>query len=139
MSEVMGDGQEELPRVQGQGQPRGDTPHPRSWATAGRSYPASKVGAAKRRHPASKVRGCREELPCIRGQWRLGGDTPRRRSGVAGRSHLAPEARGSDPEEPPRAQGQGPRPGGATQVVVAVQAQEGLEEVSHVEGQEPWR
>ena len=60
-----------------------------------------------------------------------------------------PEARGGDPEEPPRArsqgrqlrgathaQGQGRRPGEATRGVVAEQAQEGLEELSHVEGQE---
>ena len=50
-------------------------------------------------------------------------------------SHLAPEARGSDPEEPPQAQGQGRWPGGATRGVVAAQAQEGLEEPSHIEGQ----
>ena len=54
----------------------------------------------------------------------------------AGRSHLAPEARGSDPEEPPRTRGQGRQPGGASQGAVAAQAQEGLEELSHVEGQE---
>ena len=48
-----------------------------------------------------------------------------------------PEARGSDPEEPPQARGQGRRPGGATRGVLAEQAQEGLEELSHVEGQEP--
>ena len=60
-----------------------------------------------------------------------------------------PEARGSDPDEPPQAwgqgrqlggathtRGQGRRPGGATQGAVASQAQEGLEELSHVEGQE---
>ena len=68
---------------------------------------------------------------------------------MARRSQLAPEARGGDPEEPPRApdqrqqlggathtRGQGRRPGGATLGVVAVHAQEGLEELSHVEGQE---
>ena len=43
-------------------------------------------------------------------------------------------ARGGDLEEPPGAQGQGRWPGGATQGVVAAQAQEGLEELSHVEG-----
>ena len=80
---------------------------------------------------------------------RLRGDTPRPRSGAAGRSHLAPKARGSDPEEPPRARGQewqlreathargqGWRPGGETRGAVAEQAKEGLEELSHVEGQE---
>ena len=55
---------------------------------------------------------------------------------MAGKSHLAPEARGGDPEEPPHARGQGPQRGGATQGAVAVQAQEGLEELSQVEGQE---
>ena len=71
---------------------------------------------------------------------------------MAWRSHFVPEARGGDPEEPPRArgqgwqlggatnaQGQGKEPGGATRGVVAAQAQEGLEELSHVEGQERWR
>ena len=57
---------------------------------------------------------------------------------MAGRSHLAPEARGSDPEGPPRARGQGRQLGGATGGAVAEQAQEGLEELLHVEGQE-WR
>ena len=68
---------------------------------------------------------------------------------AAGRSHLAPEARGGDPEEQPRAGGQGrqlegathargpgPQLGGAAGGPVAAQAQEGLEELSHVEGQE---
>ena len=57
---------------------------------------------------------------------------------MAGRSHFAREARGGGPEEPPRTQGQGRRPGGATRGEVAAQAQEGLEELSHVEGQELW-
>ena len=78
----------------------------------------------------------REELPCIRGQGRPGGDTPRLRSRAAGRSHIAPEARGGDPEEPPWARGQGRQLGGATRGAVAAQAQEGLEELSHIEGQE---
>ena len=42
-----------------------------------------------------------EELPGVRGQWWPGGDTPCPTSGEARRSHLAPEARGSDLEEPP--------------------------------------
>ena len=63
----------------------------------------------------SEVRGSgREELPCVQGQGRPGGDTPRPRSGAAGRSHLAPEARSGDPEEPPRARGQRRQLGGAT-------------------------
>ena len=72
-------------------------------------------------------------MACLQGQ---GGVNPLLRSGVAGRSHLAPEARGSDPEGPPRARGQGRQLGGATGGAVAEQAQEDLEELSHVEGQE---
>ena len=121
---------------------------------------------AERSYPASEVSGGGlEELPHVRGQgqrpggdtlrpsqWRPGGDTLRLRSGAARRSHLEPEARGSDLEEPPLARGQrrhlggathargeGQRPGGATRGVVAVQAQEGLEELSHVEDQKRWR
>ena len=55
---------------------------------------------------------------------------------MARRSHLAPKAKGYDPEEPPQAQGQGQQPGGASRGAVAAQAQEGLEELSHLEGQE---
>ena len=71
---------------------------------------------------------------------------------MAGRSHLAPEARVGDPEEPPPATGQGQQlggdihdgdqsrwPGGASRGAVAAQAQEGLEELSYIEGQEGWR
>ena len=49
------------------------------------------------------------------------------RSGAAGRSHPVPEARGGSQEEQPHAQG-----------AVAAWVQEGLEELSHVEGQEGW-
>ena len=73
-------GQEELPRIRGQG-------------AAERSYPVSEVGGG----------GCREELP----------HAPK------------PEARGGGREEQPHLQG-----------ALAVRAQEGLEELSHVEGQE---
>ena len=51
--------------------------------------------------------GGREELSCIRGQWQPGGDTLRPRSGAARRSHLAPEARGGDPEEQPEPKARG--------------------------------
>ena len=44
---------------------------------------------------------------------------------VAGRTYPMPKARGGSQEEQPNLQG-----------VVAVRAQEGLEELSHVEGQE---
>ena len=54
------------------------------------------------------------------------------------KSHLVPKARSGDPEKPPQARGQGRRLGGAKQGVVAVLAQEGLEELSHDEGQKGW-
>ena len=46
------------------------------------------------------------------------------------------KARGGGPEEPPCAPGQGRRLGGATPGGVAALVQEGLEELSHIEGQE---
>ena len=47
---------------------------------------------------------------------------------AAGRSNPTPEARGGGREDQPNIQG-----------ALAVGAQEGLEELSHVEGQEGWR
>ena len=66
-------------------------------------------------------------LPRIRGQGRrLRGAIPHPRPGVAaGRSNPMPETRGSGREDQPHIQG-----------AVAARAQEGLEELSHVEGQE---
>ena len=61
--------------------------------------------------------------------WRPGGETPIPKSGAAGRSHPALKAGGG-------ARGQGQWLGGATQGAVAARAQEGLEELYHVEGQE---
>ena len=98
-SEVSG-GREELPRVQGQWRPGGDIPRPRSGAAAQRSYLVSDLCG-----------GGWEELPRVQGQWRPGEETPHPRSGAAKRSYIAPEARGSDLEEPPRAQGQAPAAG----------------------------
>ena len=61
--------------------------------------------------------------------WRLRGVTPRPRSGVAaGRSYPASEARGGGWEEQPYVQG-----------AMAARVQEGLEELSHIEGQEGWQ
>ena len=88
----------------------------------------SKVrAAAGRSYPVSKASGSQEETPRVgdQGRW-PGGAIPRPRSWVVGRRHpaskvrdggkrhLAPEARGGDPEEPPRARGQGRQLGGAT-------------------------
>ena len=54
---------------------------------------------------------------------------------MAGRSYPASEVRGGR-EKPPHTRGKGPQPGGATREKVAAQAQECLEELSHIEGQE---
>ena len=71
-----------------------------------------------------------EELPRVRGQgWQPGGATLHPRQGVAaGRRNPTPIARDGRQEEQPHVQG-----------AVAVWAQEGLEEISHVEGQEGWQ
>ena len=92
--------------------PRGATLCPRSGA------------ATERSHSASEVRGNGwKEPPHISGQGRCP-----RPGAVAGRSNRTPKARGGGREEQPYIQG-----------VMAVRAQEGLEEPSHVEGQEVWR
>ena len=80
---------------------------------------------AKRSHSTSEVRGRSQEDPMPEGQWPRG-VTPRPRSGAAaGRSYPTPEARGSSREDQPHVQG-----------AVAAWAQKGLEELSHIEGQE---
>ena len=94
-------------------QPRGVTPRPRSGAVA-ESARLQRHRNGREELPKSKVRGgSREELPRVQGQvQRPGGATPHQR-----------------------------RPGGPTplQGVVAAWAQEGLEALSHVEGQEGQR
>ena len=69
----------------------------------------------------------REEPPRVRGQGRrLRGAIPHVRPGAAARrSNPTPEARGGGWEEQPHVQG-----------AVAAREQKGLEEPSHVEGQE---
>ena len=116
--------------------PRGATPRRRSGAAARRSYPTPprpRPGAVARRSNPRPRPG-----PAKRGV------TPRRRSGAAagrsyptplsprpraavGRSNCMTEARGGGQEDQPHAQG-----------AVAAPAQEGLEELSHAEGQEGW-
>ena len=95
---------------------------PETRAMAGRRYPASEAGG-----------NSREESPHFLGQGRR-----LRPRAAAGRSNLTPEARavtgGSNPT--PNTRG-GCREGQPhVQGVVAVRAQEGLEEPSHIEGQE---
>ena len=94
-----------------------------SGGAAERRYPASEVrGSGERSYPASKVRG---------GGWEEIPHAPK------------PEARGSGWEELPHAPT--PKAGGGgredqphVQGAVAVRAQEGLEELLHVQGQEGW-
>ena len=82
------------------------------------------TGAAERSYPATEVRGSgREKLPPARqGRW------PREpgcnSAGAAKRSFPTSEVRGGGREEKPHVQG-----------VVAARAQEGLEELLHVQGQ----
>ena len=99
--------------------PRGGTPRPRS-------------GAAAESTRLGRRRNGGEEIPCVRGQGRRpGGAThaPKPKASAGGREELPhtpkPEAKGGSGEEQPHVQG-----------AVAAQVQEGLEELSHVEGQE---
>ena len=96
---------------------------------------------AERSYPTSEVRGSSRECQAETAQERPRGATPHprpetapersylhlRSGAVAERSHPTPEARGGGREDQPHIQG-----------VVAAWAQEGLEEPSHVEGQEGW-
>ena len=102
--EVRGSGREELSYLRGQGRPLGGaTPRLRSGAEVGRRHPVSEVRDGGR-EGTPHVRcpgGGLEELPQLGGQWQLGGNTPRPRLEAARRSHLTPEARDGDLEEPP--------------------------------------
>ena len=98
----------------------------------------SAFSAAERSYPTSEVRGSGRECQAAMAQeWRRGA-TPRPRSGaaaersypirrpgvVARKSYPMPKARGSGRDEQPHLQG-----------AVAAKAQEGLEELVHVQGQ----
>ena len=78
------------------------------------------TGTAERSYPASEVRGGGpEELP----------HTPKPEvRGGGGEEQPRPEARGGGQEDQPHVQG-----------AVAAWVQEGLEELSHFEGQEGWQ
>ena len=83
---------------------------------AKKRYPTLRSGAAAESARLRWRRNGREELPRVRGQGqRPGGDTPRPK----------PEAKGGSGEEQPHVQG-----------ALVVRIQEGLEELSHIEGQE---
>ena len=105
-------------------------------AVAKRGYPTSEVGAGAESARLRQRRNGQEELPHVQSQgWRPGGATLRLRPGAV------PESRGGGQKEQPHARGQGgyweEQP--HAQGVVAARAQEGLEEPSHVEGQEGWQ
>ena len=74
----------------------------------------------------SEVRGSGRECQAATAQEQTRGVTPCLRSGaVAGRSYPTPEARGGGQDKQPRIQG-----------AMAARAQEGLEELFHVQSQE---
>ena len=107
------------------------------------------LSAAERSYPTSEVRGRSREDPMPEGQ-RPRGVTPRLRSGAAaesarlqqrrnGREELPnSEVRGGDERSYPTSEvrGRGREDQPHVQGAVAARAQDGLEELSHVEGQE---
>ena len=108
-------------------QPRGATPSPRSGAEAGRT-PCPKGGS-------------QEELPHVRGQGQWLRVPSYDSAGTAERSYPGSEVRGGSREELPHAPTPKARGGGQeeqphVQGALAARAQEGLEELSHVKGQE---
>ena len=147
-------GREELPHVRGQGQKPGG-PHARRTA-AKRSYPTSEVKGSGQECQAATAQERQRRATQIRGQGRRpGGATPRPRLGVAaGRSYPTSEVRGGSSEKLPHAPMLEARGGGREELphtrgrgggrkdqphvqgVVAAWVQEGLEALSHVEGQE---
>ena len=136
MSKVRGRSRED-PMPEGQ-RPRRATPRLRSGAGAGRT-PCPKGGGQEElphvrgqgqwpRVPGCDCAGMAERSYPVqgRGGGRPGGATPRLRSGAAAeRSYQTPEARGGSWKEQPHIQG-----------AVAAWAQEGLEELSNIQGQE---
>ena len=97
--------------------------------------PHARRAAAKRSYPTSEVRGSGREYQTATAQERPKGATPHQRSGgAAERKYPGSEVRGGGREEQPTPEAQGgdersyPEP--------AAGAQEGLEELSHIEGHE---
>ena len=78
--------------------------------------------------PHVRGQGQRPRVPCCNGTGTAENSYPSPRSGAAARrSYPMPQARGGGEDQP------------HLQEMVAAGAQEGLEELSHVEGQEGWR
>ena len=98
---------------------------PETRAMAGRRYPASEAGG-----------NSREESPHFLGQGRR-----LRPRAAAGRSNPKPKVRAAtgSSNPTPKARGSGWKGQPHIQGVVAVRAQEGLEDPSHVEGQQGWQ
>ena len=98
-----------------QEQPRGTTQvRGQGWQLGGATPCLRSGAAAKRSHPGARGQGRHP-----------GGATPHLMPGAAARrSNPTPEARGGQEEQP------------NNQGVVAAWAQEGLQELSHIEGQE---
>ena len=107
MSEVRGSGREYQTATAQEGR-RGATPRPRSGVADGRRYP---MPLSPR--PGAMGRRSYSMPPCLRP------------GAVARRSNPMPKARGGGREDQPHVQG-----------AVAAWVQEGLEELSHIEGQE---
>ena len=86
-------------------------------------------GATPRPRPEGERGGGREEIPSVRGQRQLGEELPRVRGQGQRREEIPhpakPQARGGGREYQPH-----------VHRAVAARAQEGLEELSHVERQE---
>ena len=97
------------------------------------------LSAAERSHPTSEVRGRSWEDPKPEGR-QPRGVTPRLRSGAAAESTILRQRKNGREELPhaptPEARGGGREDQAHVQGAVAARAQEGLEGLSHVEGQE---
>ena len=115
-------------------------------SVAERSYPTSEVRGRSPEFQAVTVQEWRRGATQVRGQGgRPGGAIPHPRSGAAAeRRDLVNEVRGDSwqelPHAPiPEASGGGQEDQPHVQEAVAAWAQEGLEELSHIEGQEGQR
>ena len=108
--------------------------------------PHARRVVAKRSYPTSEVRGSGREYQTAKAQERQRGATPHLRSGAGGSRQEIPRVRGQGlqpggdtPCPKPKARGRGREVQPHVQGAVAARAQEGLEALSHVEGQEGWR
>ena len=100
---------------------------------------AHSAQVAERSYPTSEVRGSsRECQAAVAQEWPRRATPSRGQGGMSRRSHPVSKVRGNGLEEPPGVQSQGRQPGRSTHVQGALAAlvQEGLEELSLVEGQE---